>query len=332
MKIDSFQAKAHPIGAQRPSVEEVAHRIRTSVVHDVLRIIADPWNPHILLVIWLGCDRFQRIVDILRISRSTLTQRMALLQQEGCVLKDAADGGHARYRLSDKGADLLGTVALNRQWNSRWEVSNRVLPDFRFAHDCGAMLEARVACGSCGIEAHARDLKVLPTSAPQRGGDIPEPAYRRARRLGARADLRSTEILHGEDLSGDRWTALILAVAFMGLHRNSEIEQAIGIASNVLASRLALLTENRIFRRVRYQANPERFEYQLTQKGLDRHAVMLAMVAWASCWLAPSPGTDWNILHKPCHAWLQPRLVCAACGGEVRGSTLRPGGRSPARL
>lgn len=315
----------HPRRPARPTVEQVTRRIRTSVVHDVLRIVADPWSPQVLLMVWLGCVRFDVLVDALKISRNTLTQRMALLQDEGCLLRDAADGGHAQYRLTEKGADLVCTVVLNRQWNDRWGSPNRLCPELKLAHACGAPLDARMVCAHCEAEVRARDVKVLETGAGPRGGAMPAmPAYRRARQHGAGKPDASGQPLQGEDLAGDRWTALILAVAFMGLRRNSEIEQAIEIAPNVLAARLALLTDNDILLRVRYQGSPERFEYHLTEKGLDRHAIVLAMMQWGQKWMARTAPAEWNTLHKPCHEWLQPRLVCAACRGDVTSATIHP--------
>lgn len=311
--------------AARASVEEVAGRIRTSVVHEVLRIVADTWNPHVLLMLWLGFERFEMLVDSLQVSRSMLTQRLAFLQEEACVVRDARPGAHATYRLSAKGADLVCIVLLNRQWNERWGLANRVLPGLRLLHACGAPLDARMTCARCNADVGARDVKVLQTGTePAADAAPPLPAYRRARqhRPGAAGGPRVQ--LQGEDLAGDRWIALILAVAFMGLRRNSQFEQALGIAPNVLADRLALLTDNAIFRRVPYQDSPKRFEYLLTEKGLDRHAIVLAMMQWADKWVPHTAPPGWNTLHLACHEWLVPRLACAACHREVDSTTVYP--------
>ena len=41
-----------------------------------------------------------------------------------------------------------------------------------------------------------------------------------------------------------------------------------GIADNILAARLKMLTEEGILERRRYQARPARYEYLLTEKGM----------------------------------------------------------------
>ena len=72
-----------------------------------------------------------------------------------------------------------------------------------------------------------------------------------------------------------------------------------------------------------YQWSPERHEYRLSPKGLDRYPVILAMMLWGQKWLAPRAPLGWAMLHKPCHEWLAPRLACRACRGDVHGGNVR---------
>lgn len=306
---------------QHPTVAQVVHRIRTSVVHEVLPLVADAWNPHVLLMVWLGCHRFDQLVEALGVSRSALTQRLTYLQEMDCLVRDSSGGGHAQYRLTPRSAQLLPVIFLNRQWNARWGISNRVRPNLTLLHDCGAALNLEAVCGHCGEKVEASDVKILelPGSTPDVEAPPPPPAYRRGRRTsGASGD----GVLQSEDLASDRWTSLILAVAYMGLRRNSEIEQAIGIAPNMLANRLSLLTNNDVFRRVQYQDNPPRFEYQLTPKGLDRYATVVAMVEWGVRWVRTTR-PDWSMLHMPCCEWLRVNIVCACCAKPVTPESIR---------
>lgn len=304
-----------------PPIERIARRLRTSVVHEVLPLMADPWNPHLMLTLWMGLNRFEQLVEALNISRGPLALRLQWLQDAQCVWREGE--GHASYRLTPRGADLLGVVVLNRQWNDHWGQPQRVHPNLVLHHDCGARLDARVLCGHCHEEVLPRDVKTLEWPGEAVQGPLPPlPPYRRARRHSAPGN--STGALPAEDLSGDRWMALILAAAFMGLRRNSEFERAIGIAPNVLADRLSTLVQHGLFSRVPYQTNPERHEYRLTRKGLDRHTIVLAMMAWAQRW-APraSEASHWHVLHTTCHEWLTPAIVCASCGGAVSADRLR---------
>lgn len=308
--------------SHQPAVAQVVHRIRTSVVHEVLPLVADAWNPNVLLMVWLGCHRFEQLVEALGISRSALTPRLALLQEKDCLLRDSSGGGHAPYKLTPRGEALLPVILLNRQWNARWGISNRIRPDLTLIHDCGAALDLRAVCLHCGGNIDASDVKILelPGAAPDVQAPPPPPAYRRGRRT---SGATNDGALQSEDLAGDRWTSLILAVAYMGLRRNSEIEQAIGIAPNMLAHRLTLLTSNDVFSRVQYQDSPPRFEYQLTPKGLDRYAVVAAMVDWGVRWVRTTR-PDWSMLHMPCSEWLHVNIICACCAKPATTDTIRP--------
>lgn len=323
-----FQTKPVPLPSPVPCAASTtsvdlpalaADRIRHSVVHDVIHTITDPWKPGIVLLLWLGETRFTGLANGLRISRSTLTQRLGQLVDDGCVARVSGENQEActraTYQLTPKGRDLMGIVLLNRQWNTRWNGGSRLLPDLRLTHECGASLALHMVCTHCEQEVRARDVKVLQTSSLATRAAEPAPlAYRRARhhRTGA-----SGEPVTGEELACDRWTSLLLAMAFLGLRRNSEFEQAIGIAPNILANRLATLTTQGIFDRVPYQWSPERHEYRLTPKGLDRYAVILAMMLWGRRWMQPGSQLGWNMLHKSCHEWLTPRLACRSCCGDA---------------
>jgi DNA-binding HxlR family transcriptional regulator len=73
---------------------------------------------------------------------------------------------------------------------------------------------------------------------------------------------------------GDRWGLLILRDLVLGLSRYEDFRQSSGITNATLSDRLKHLEANGLIIRRRYQANPERFEYVLTKKGLQIASVM----------------------------------------------------------
>lgn len=66
---------------------------------------------------------------------------------------------------------------------------------------------------------------------------------------------------------GDRWGLVILRDMVCGLSRYEDFRQSSGVTNATLSDRLKHLEANDLIERRRYQANPERFEYLLTQKG-----------------------------------------------------------------
>src|SRR5882724_3742490 len=85
---------------------------------------------------------------------------------------------------------------------------------------------------------------------------------------------------------GERWALLVVRDLFLGRRRFEEFQDSLGIASNVLSQRLATLVEEGIVERRRYSEHPERFEYRLTEKGLDLQPVLLALLAWGDRYTA----------------------------------------------
>ena len=84
---------------------------------------------------------------------------------------------------------------------------------------------------------------------------------------------RSLEVI------GERWTLLILRDAVVGLTRFEEFQANLGIASNVLTSRLKRLCDEGLLERVPDPERPGRPKYLLTDKGRDLQPILLAMLA-----------------------------------------------------
>jgi DNA-binding HxlR family transcriptional regulator len=60
------------------------------------------------------------------------------------------------------------------------------------------------------------------------------------------------------DILGERWTMLIMREAFYGVRRFSDMQRNLGIARNILSTRLQNLVSAGIFERQLYQEEPER--------------------------------------------------------------------------
>ncbi|HEX8442793.1 MAG TPA: helix-turn-helix domain-containing protein [Allosphingosinicella sp.] len=124
---------------------------------------------------------------------------------------------------------------------------------------------------------------------------------------------------------GDRWTLLILREAFLKVRRFDDFQSRLGIARRVLAERLAGLVADGIFAKTGYQERPARFEYRLTQKGLDLYPAILALVHWGDAYCAGTQGPPVVHRHKACGRDFRSVLACSECGEalEARGVDAR---------
>lgn len=82
------------------------------------------------------------------------------------------------------------------------------------------------------------------------------------------------------DVVGEWWTLLILRDAFSGLTRFSEFQQHLGMAKNVLSTRLQKLVENGIMELLPAADGSAYQQYGLTEKGLSLFTVLVALRQW----------------------------------------------------
>ena len=122
---------------------------------------------------------------------------------------------------------------------------------------------------------------------------------------------------------GDPWTLLILRELFLGQRRFEEFQAQTGMAPYLLSRRLAKLAARDIVARVPYRQRPVRYEYRLTDKGRDLHAVVVALAGWGDRWASGPEGPPLTLIHKACGQETHPVLACSACGKPVEAHDLR---------
>lgn len=136
------------------------------------------------------------------------------------------------------------------------------------------------------------------------------------------------------EIVGEWWTPLILRDALMGVARFDDFQDSLGIARNVLTDRLNTLVDQGIMDRTPYQERPERYEYRLTQRGLDLFSVIVSLMGWGDRWTSVPQGPHHVVIHDECGHEANPVLRCTHCGGEVKAANThaeRVPGRSPVK-
>jgi DNA-binding HxlR family transcriptional regulator len=117
--------------------------------------------------------------------------------------------------------------------------------------------------------------------------------------------------------AGDTWTFLILREAFFGVRRFDQLQKNLSAAPNILTDRLRKLVANGLLDRVQYLERPPRFEYRLTEKGLDLYPVVVMMMNWGDRWLDKEEGAPLHLVHKACGKRSRPVVVCDCCGEPI---------------
>jgi len=113
---------------------------------------------------------------------------------------------------------------------------------------------------------------------------------------------------------GDRWTLLILRDCFLKVRRFDDFQARLGIGRPVLAERLQKLIDNFVLTKVAYHERPPRYEYRLTQKGLDLYPVVMAINHWGDTYMVEKKGRPLLHRHATCGHTFNPVHACSQCG------------------
>lgn len=297
-----------------PPFTEVRRLIKSSSVTRVIDLIGDRSILRVLQEVFAGSHRFESLQKSIGIARNTLANRLLELVNHRILRRVEYQNNPPRseYHLTERGRELYGVMLHIDTWERRWSGDMAGPPLIHTL--CGHRLEAGLACGKCRKPISAHDMTYL--DSPSSGHGVAQRVHkRRARGLHPADDGTSLNVA---DVLGDWWSSLVLSLTFFGVRRFKDMQETVGIAPNILSSRLAHLTACGILGRRAYQEMPPRYEYRLTEKGLDFYPQNIAMMIWGDRWLSAKKGFASLILkHKPCGAIIVPRTVCRSCGKEI---------------
>jgi DNA-binding HxlR family transcriptional regulator len=126
----------------------------------------------------------------------------------------------------------------------------------------------------------------------------------------------SSPVARALSVIGDRWVCLILRDVFLGIRQFEDLRRRSGAARGTLTSRLKKLVENNILYKTPYQDSPTRYEYRLTEKGLDLYPFVLAVWAWETRWSDESHIPP-VLTHSLCGKSMQPVYRCNHCHSAI---------------
>jgi DNA-binding HxlR family transcriptional regulator len=130
-------------------------------------------------------------------------------------------------------------------------------------------------------------------------------------------DDQNCSVARALEVLGDRWTLLVIRDAFLGVRRFDDFQRDLGVARNVLSDRLQRLVDEGLLERERYQERPERFEYRLSDKGIDLWPIIVTLMKWGDRYYAPPGGPPRVVRHRECGGAVTSHLTCDRCGATL---------------
>ena len=112
---------------------------------------------------------------------------------------------------------------------------------------------------------------------------------------------------------GDTWSIMIIRNAFLGIRRFDDFQKNLGVTRHVLTDRLNTLVEEEILFKAPYTEAQKRFEYRLTQKGLDLYPILMSIIHWGDTYMDKGQGAPVDYVHKTCGHKFHPVMICSEC-------------------
>lgn len=297
--------------------------IAASSFDRALSVVGDRWALQILRDSFAGIRRFEEFKNCSGAPRSTLADRLQGLVERGVLDRVRYQNAPPRYeyRVSTQGTDLFGATLLLLGWEQVWMPPRAALPPIRH-RTCGHLMSPELICSLCGqpVTLENTEYEILRTSGR---AHLPVPLRRRLSSSSKKATdgVTTRPLVELADVIGDRWSLLVLCAGFLGLRRYDDIQDAVGIATNILAHRLMHLIEHGMCSRRQYSEHPPRYEYHLTEKGRDLFPVAFMLMQWGDRWLVPGYGRNLRVRHKECGGWCG--VWCRADVAESRSGPTR---------
>jgi DNA-binding HxlR family transcriptional regulator len=299
-------------------------RERNCSIARTVGILSDAWTFLVIREAFFGARRFETFRSSLGLPRATLIERLRRLTEQGIFRQErySETSQRVEYRLTRAGLELYPCFIALMQFGDRWLAGPKG-PPLRLIHSpCGCKCKPIVACSAC-LEKVTAD-RVTYRDGPGAGFTHTTPA-KRARRSSDPAQFergRPSSVSRTLQVIGDRWSFLVIREAFLGTRRFDRLQSELNIASNILTDRLSRLVAIEIFERRRYQNQPERFEYRLTEMGKDLYGALIVMMAWGDRWLSRG-GPPLILTHRDCGKDFTPVVICDRCRKPIESHAMR---------
>ncbi len=310
---DTADAARHRHEHVARDAESVSHHLRGTSLNRALDAIGDWWTQRILREAFLGVRNFDGFQSQLSIPRQTLSQRLKSL-----VANDILTASRTGYRLTPRGLALYPWALMVWRWSNSWGGADGPRHPSSLVHkDCGHAMKPVFACGACLAEVTLRDIDYEATPAHSRSAAAP--MVRAKRWASSKAVLEPSEA--GQNIAfitADRWTHLIVSAVFLGCRSFDRMEREIGISSNILSQRLALLVQSGFLKKHRAPTDARRYLYSLTPRSRDVFPLTISLVQWADEWLPADGPPPLVRYHRACGARLHARVICSQCRHELQ--------------
>jgi DNA-binding HxlR family transcriptional regulator len=133
----------------------------------------------------------------------------------------------------------------------------------------------------------------------------------------------SCSVARSLEIIGEWWTLLIIRDAFFGVTRFEDFQRRLGIARNILATRLDTLVDAGVLERELYDEARDRYDYRLTAMGRALWPVLTTIRQWGDRYVVGKGNEAVVMVHEGCGARTTAHLACDRCGERLAPRDVR---------
>ena len=109
----------------------------------------------------------------------------------------------------------------------------------------------------------------------------------------------------------------MLRESYFDVRRFDGFVRNLKAAPSIVTDRLKRLVGFGLLERLLYCDRPPRYEYRLTEKGLDLYPAIVLLMRWGDRWLDEGNGPPLTLTHRLCDSPVSPVLTCNVCGKPI---------------
>lgn len=271
-----------------------------------------------------GATRYADFSQQTRLASRLLSSRLARMARDGLLVRMPYSRRPLRnsYHLTHMGSALYEVLALLATWEQAWFASPKVETGVQLLHlDCAAadglteaFTTALAVCAACNKPVMSHEVRLHVSAKEMARMPRKNTCTRRASEsIRPNGGISVTPMPHAIAVLGDKWSIEVMVAAFFRAQQFGEFVALLGISSNILTDRLKRLVALGMLNRQSVGSAARRSAYQLTPKGRDFYAVLIAIQTWADNWIDNRVLSPVKLQHMPCSNVLKLNLRCAAC-------------------
>jgi DNA-binding HxlR family transcriptional regulator len=134
---------------------------------------------------------------------------------------------------------------------------------------------------------------------------------------------RTCSVARTLEIVGEKWALLAVREVFLGNRRFDEMVRKTGAPRDTMTARLKTLVAAGVLERRPVSEHPPRFEYRLTEAGLDLYPVIVSLMQWGDRYLTDGDAPPMVLTHS-CGHTLSAVTTCSYCGEPIQARDVRP--------